>query len=144
MYFRFRVEGHDRDGKPYTTLGTVSADDYDVALAAARRESFVQVTGGKAIYGFPGTTCNGPYKVTRVDLEREDSQRQGRDRWAIEKARTLVQHHLDLMAEGDSDALAAKRQEVHYALASLDEHELRGMLHTFDWMLGERDEWKQA
>jgi hypothetical protein len=65
--YHYIIKGQDREGNAWVTSGTVSADDSAEALTAARRDSFLQLTKGKAVYGNPAT-CRGPYKITSVTI----------------------------------------------------------------------------
>lgn len=69
--FKFAIEGTARDGQTWATEGSCEGSiiDYSV-LANAMRESFQQLTQGKAVFGKPGVGCRGPYDVTKITIEK--------------------------------------------------------------------------
>lgn len=67
--YTFEIGGTGANGQTWTAKGTVSAEFVDV-FNAAMRESFEQITGGRAVFGKPGLGCNGPYDIDRVVIEQ--------------------------------------------------------------------------
>lgn len=73
--YLFTVEGTDRDNKPWTLTGSV--DDVPGELfhrvpQVIGNYVFMQLTKGTAVFGFPGTTCNGPYKITKFVITQRE------------------------------------------------------------------------
>jgi hypothetical protein len=68
----YTIEGTDHSGNTWSTTGSVTGEFMD-CLSNAFRDSFMQLTRGKAIYGNPGVGCRGPYKVTRYLLTLNES-----------------------------------------------------------------------
>lgn len=73
MAFKWNIQGLDGNKNSWTTEGVIHTDGpLKVALEQAQKDSFNQLTGGKATYGQPGVAgCKGPYTITRVLVERE-------------------------------------------------------------------------
>ncbi len=65
--YYYAIEGADATGNTWVTTGAVEGEFMD-CLTSAFRDSFQQLTRGKAIYGKPGVGCRGPYTVTRYLL----------------------------------------------------------------------------
>ena len=61
------AEGIAASGQSWKTTGTVEVEWID-AFDAAMRDSFRQLTGGKAVFGKPGVGCRGPYEIRRFEL----------------------------------------------------------------------------
>lgn len=61
-------------GQKLVTEGYVNGDVADGSVyVAAMRQSFQQVTQGKAVFGDP-STCHGPYRITRIVIEEIDDK----------------------------------------------------------------------
>lgn len=67
MISEYTIEGTNAGGQTWTTKGRVEAD-YPECLQAAMRDSFRQLTRGKAVFGQPGVGCRGPFKIIRFEL----------------------------------------------------------------------------
>jgi len=69
--FAYEVSGCAADDQTWTVRGTTTANRGDFALVpnVAMRETFAQLTNGKAIYGKPGIGCKGPYRINRLLIE---------------------------------------------------------------------------
>lgn len=77
MRFKFTIEGTAFDGQSWTTTGTVSVEgqgEFSYVLEEAQRNSFMQLTRGKAIYGKPGVGCRGPYQIKSFTVVEEATQ----------------------------------------------------------------------
>jgi hypothetical protein len=76
VLYRYQVDGRDRDGQTWMVRGEVQTRDGGLSQVVmdALRESFMAVTEGRAVYGHPGVTCTGPYVITRVLLERVETE----------------------------------------------------------------------
>jgi hypothetical protein len=67
--YKYKVEGTTGNGNTFTTEGTVDGGFPEV-FTAAMRDSFQQLTRGRAQFGTPGVGCQGPYEFTRFVLEK--------------------------------------------------------------------------
>jgi hypothetical protein len=65
----FKLAGTGAGGQTWETRGTINCDAGQ-AFAEAMRESFQQLTDGRAVFGLPGVGCNGPYDVVRIEIEQ--------------------------------------------------------------------------
>lgn len=71
--YRWQAWGTAADGQTWSVTGETRAfagrlvDVTETAL----RDAFDQLTHGRAVYGFPGVGCRGPYTVTRFEIVRE-------------------------------------------------------------------------
>lgn len=75
MKYKFKVEGMAAAGQSWTASGVVAAaspGQFQLVIDGAMRETFAQLTGGKAIYGKPGIGCRGPYTITSFLLTVEE------------------------------------------------------------------------
>lgn len=68
-HFTYEVEGTAAGGQTWKTAGAVVGDDLTLMFHMAMRDSFNQLTQGKAVFGKPGVGCNGPYKISKVTME---------------------------------------------------------------------------
>lgn len=67
--YRYTVDGTARGDQTWTVTGLVSgelSDIYEQVLS----ETFLQLTEGKAVFGSPGDTCQGPYNVKKILIEQ--------------------------------------------------------------------------
>lgn len=71
--FKFTIKGTGAGGATYTCEGEVESPVADLfhAINMAMRETFMQLTQGKAQYGDPGKGCAGPYEITSFLLEKK-------------------------------------------------------------------------
>jgi hypothetical protein len=73
--FIWGMTGLDGGGNRWDTGGSLQVSETmtfaDVATEA-QRQSFLQLTNGKATYGNPGVGCKGPYKTTSMTITRLD------------------------------------------------------------------------
>ncbi len=70
MIIGFKIIGTSALGQTWECCGkieNVDWPDHDL-LGKAMKESFMQLTGGKAIFGKPGVGCRGPYSIVRIEL----------------------------------------------------------------------------
>ena len=73
--YRYRVEGLDASGQEWTTVGRIATDNagsFRDVVVETLRDSFLQVTQGKAVYGHPGTTCRGPYQIVSFTVVQQE------------------------------------------------------------------------
>jgi hypothetical protein len=72
--YRWTVSGTAADGQTWETSGTVGPvqpGNFPAVCGSALEQSFIDLTGGRAIYGQPGVGCRGPYTITRLLVEIE-------------------------------------------------------------------------
>lgn len=71
--YAYVISGTGGHGSTWSTEGHVvvkDVDQFDEAVMDARRQSFMQLTQGKATYGKPGQGgCKGPYRITKFSIE---------------------------------------------------------------------------
>lgn len=69
--YSFLIEGTASDGT-WTTKGTIDAQNADIVgvVSMVLRESFGQLTQGKAVFGMPGMGCKGPYDIHKIVIEQ--------------------------------------------------------------------------
>lgn len=70
--FTYEVEGTAVDGCTWRVTGEVDslATDFMLIIERAMQSVFNQLTQGKAVYGQPGKGCQGPYKITKLLLQK--------------------------------------------------------------------------
>lgn len=98
--YRFTMDGTAADGQTWRTNGEVSAEqagDFPLLLEQAQRDSFMQLTRGKAVFGKPGVGCRGPYSIKKFLFELVDERERLR-----EIARGNVERHLGDVTDGDA------------------------------------------
>lgn len=68
--YTFEIDGTAVGGlTTYQTKGTIEGvppAEFMNVFSMAMRQSFMQLTSGKAVFGQPGVGCRGPYSITRV------------------------------------------------------------------------------
>jgi len=72
--YNYSLEGTAADGQTWFASGVVTTElegDFPNALEDAQRKAFHQLTQGKAVYGKPGVGCRGPYRITKLIVERQ-------------------------------------------------------------------------
>lgn len=71
MIYKYNLRGTGADGQTWTARGYASGDPGHFVRTAEQvmTMAFRQVVQGKAIYGFPGVGCNGPYTVTHFEVQ---------------------------------------------------------------------------
>jgi len=67
--YKFEIKGVARNAQTWTTQGIFQCD-LNEAFDTAMRDSFLQLTNGKAVYGQPGKSCQGPYDIISVKIEQ--------------------------------------------------------------------------
>ena len=68
--YKFEIKGTARNGQTWTTKGFLIGCEFADAFTLAMKRTFQDITHGKAIYGKPETTCQGPYDVLAVHIEQ--------------------------------------------------------------------------
>lgn len=69
--YRYEIKGTARGGQEWSTSGTLDNFAFDnTVFDEALRQSFFQLTEGKAVYGKPEQSCMGPYNITSVLIEQ--------------------------------------------------------------------------
>jgi hypothetical protein len=74
LRYRYKMSGTAAYGQTWETTGTVEIEPAsfpDVALLATR-DTFIQLTKGKAVFGSPGLRCAGPYRIKKLTVELEE------------------------------------------------------------------------
>jgi hypothetical protein len=61
----YEVQGTAADGQTWTIDGAVICD-FTVLQGEVGIDVFEKLTQGKAVFGYPGLGCRGPYKVTKM------------------------------------------------------------------------------
>lgn len=72
MTYRYEITGAAADGQTWKTDGTLKTagpGEFTETQMMAMKDSFAQLTQGKAVFGKPGVGCRGPYRVTRMLIE---------------------------------------------------------------------------
>jgi hypothetical protein len=67
--YKYEIKGLARNDQTWVTKGSIDCEFND-AFSLAMRNTFEQLTNGKAVYGKPGVGCQGPYDVFSVMIER--------------------------------------------------------------------------
>jgi len=67
--YSYTIESSGAGGHTWKTAGRIDCEFAD-CLIFAIRESFEQLTQGKAVYGRPGMGCAGPYDIHKVLIEQ--------------------------------------------------------------------------
>jgi len=67
--YQFAVEGTGAEDQSFTTSGTFTCE-FHFAFDLAMRETFNQLTSGRAVYGKPGVGCSGPYDIHKIIIEQ--------------------------------------------------------------------------
>lgn len=72
--YLYTIEGTAAEGQTWTVSGDLSAPrpgQFPEMCKRAMVESFRQLTAGKAVFGFPGVGCHGPYSITKLVIVAE-------------------------------------------------------------------------
>lgn len=72
--YTYTVSGTAAENQTWETSGRIQTDlegGFPNMVQEAMRESFMQLTQGKAVFGNPGIGCRGPYKITKLLVERD-------------------------------------------------------------------------
>jgi hypothetical protein len=70
--YSYQVHGRGAEDQTWFTRGVLTAEaegNFPEMPGLALRESFAQLTNGKAVFGQPGVGCKGPYRVTKMVIE---------------------------------------------------------------------------
>lgn len=72
--YDWSISGYDAHNNTWATHGKVSVktSEFPQIFDMVMRQSFGQLTQGKAVYGKPGVRCVGPYQVTSVIINLSD------------------------------------------------------------------------
>lgn len=68
--YHFTVDGHGAEGTTFRASGTTLCE-FARVFDEVMRDTFHQLTSGKAVYGSPGVGCRGPYAIKRVLIEEQ-------------------------------------------------------------------------
>jgi hypothetical protein len=75
--YSYCVQGTAGNGQTWCVDGKVQVQGdgyFPSVLERAQAEAFEALTHGKAIYGYPGLGCSGPYKIVGMIVSREPSK----------------------------------------------------------------------
>jgi hypothetical protein len=70
--YRFEFHGTAAGHSTWKTSGKVVDENNNLmdVFDHAMRETFLQLTQGKAVFGQPGVGCSGPYEITSLTLTK--------------------------------------------------------------------------
>jgi len=74
--FTYTLEGMARNDQTWSVSGEITVDregEFSRAMLEAQADAFRKLTGGRAVYGRPGETCAGPYRFSRLVIERREA-----------------------------------------------------------------------
>ncbi len=73
--FDYTMSGESAGGQTWETTGAIELrqGDFSLAFDHAMRDTFEQLTSGRAVFGKPGLGCSGPYKVKKFSVEERIS-----------------------------------------------------------------------
>ena len=72
MRYKYEITGGAADGQTWTTAGEIEIDmlgDFPKVPMTAIKESFMDLTQGKAVFGHPGVGCRGPFTIDKMTVE---------------------------------------------------------------------------
>jgi len=74
--YRWKMTGLAAKGQTWETEGFITIDlaDFPDLLNTIMEDNFDQLTQGKAVYGFPGVGCQGPYDIKSINITQEIPQ----------------------------------------------------------------------
>lgn len=73
--YTYTVTGTAARGQTWETSGETSdfpPGAFTEAFHDAMRQSFEQLTSGRAVFGFPGLGCSGPYALKKLVIEAKE------------------------------------------------------------------------
>ena len=76
--YNYVMEGTAAGGQTWRTDGEVAIaleGDFPLVLTGALESSFMKLTQGLAIFGKPGVGCQGPYRINKFFITRNDDER---------------------------------------------------------------------
>ena len=68
----YEIHGTAARGQTWRVDGVIDNCDFVNTFHVANLEAFKALTEGKAVYGSPGLGCNGPYKITRLVIDKKE------------------------------------------------------------------------
>ena len=70
--YAWSIHGMNAVGNSWETFGTIDTvpGDFHEMLENIQKESFFQLTEGKATFGHPGKGCAGPYSIERLVVQK--------------------------------------------------------------------------
>lgn len=69
--YRFSINGHGAEGAPFEVRGSTLCE-FPELWDEMMKDTFNQLTNGRAIYGAPGVAgCRGPYSIRRILIEEQ-------------------------------------------------------------------------
>jgi hypothetical protein len=75
-HYRWQMKGNAARGQTWETSGTVSVRlaDFPSLMDRIMADNFHQLTHGKAVFGYPGIGCQGPYDILELSIRQERLQ----------------------------------------------------------------------
>jgi len=67
--YQYEMKGSGSNGNTWETSGSFNCDWNDTFMTAMR-DTFQQLTSGRAIFGQPGIGCQGPYDIHFFTIEQ--------------------------------------------------------------------------
>lgn len=68
-HYKYEVTGSGANGQTWKAEGVVSSP-FEHVFTHVMKECFDKITKGKAIYGKPGLSCQGPYDFHKIMIEQ--------------------------------------------------------------------------
>lgn len=74
--YNYEMRGTATNDQTWRTSGTLTdrVNDLSAVFDMMIRDSFAQLTNGRAVFGKPGVGCSGPYQINRIVIERIESE----------------------------------------------------------------------
>ena len=70
--YSYVMNGTAADNQTWETSGsiTIAPGDFPNTAMLALTDTFEKLTQGKAVFGFPGVGCRGPYNINKLTIEK--------------------------------------------------------------------------
>jgi hypothetical protein len=70
--YKYEISGTAAHGQTWVASGMFAyhLDRISDAIDEAHRQAFEQLTEGNAVYGHPGESCDGPYMISKLVIEK--------------------------------------------------------------------------
>ena len=74
--YNYVMRGSGANGQTWATSGVLTDGSNDIMglFNLMMRDSFAQLTNGRAVFGRPGEGCAGPYEIERIVIEKQESE----------------------------------------------------------------------
>jgi len=73
MTIKYEVKGTAADDNTWEVTGqldVLAIHDFFHICNMVGRDVFMRITEGRAVFGQPGTSCRGPYQITKFSWEK--------------------------------------------------------------------------